>query len=129
MKAQTYLLISIPICLTLALVATSASYFYTTEETLVVDVGILYRGWPLYWMTESWSYWGRPPHGRYFAFQPLNFSIDVAFWMAVFQTSVLLYVYLTKRAQKREKENFQINLSHFGTLPRPLPEGLPVVLG
>ena len=97
MRTQTFLLISIPVCLVLALVATSVSYFYF-ERSFFIDGSVLYRGWPLCWMIELWKLGGRPPHGRISMFQPLNFAIDVAFWMIVFQTSVLLYVYLRKHA-------------------------------
>jgi hypothetical protein len=99
MKAQTFLLISIPICLILALIATSASYFYYTIEPFIVEAHVAYRGWPLYWMIDPSSYYRRPPYNLTSMFQPLNFSLDVAFWMTIFQTSVLLYAYLRKRAQ------------------------------
>jgi hypothetical protein len=95
MKAQMLLLISITVSLVLSLVTTVASYFYYTEP-FVVDARILYKGWPLHWLTESWSYWRPPPYPHRISFQPVNFLIDFVFYAIIFQVPMQLYLYLKK---------------------------------
>lgn len=98
MKAQKLLLISITVSLAISLVTTLASYFYYTEP-FIVDACILYRGWPLHWLTESWSLWGPPPYPRHVAFQVLNFFIDFVFYSIMFQIPMQLYIF-SKEARK-----------------------------
>ena len=93
MKARIFLLISITVSLVLSLAATLASYFYFAEP-FILDARILYRGWPLHWVTESWSYWSPPPYPRHVTFQLLNFCIDFMFYAVIFQIPMQLYVYL-----------------------------------
>jgi hypothetical protein len=98
MKTRFLLLISITTSFVLSLVVTLVSYFYSTEP-FIVDARILYRGWPLYWMTESWSYWSPPPYPHRISFQPVNFLIDFVFYAIIFQIPMQLYLY-SKEARK-----------------------------
>jgi hypothetical protein len=100
MKTQTLLLLSITVTLVLSLVATLASYFYCTEP-FIVDARILYRGWPLYWMTESWSYWSPPPYPHRISFQPVNFLLDTVFYTIMFQMPFQLYL-CSKETRRRQ---------------------------
>jgi hypothetical protein len=103
MKTRFLLLISITVSLFLSLAATLASYFYFTEP-FIVDARILYRGWPLHWMTESWSGWSLPPYPRHVTFQLLNFFIDFVFYAIMFQVPMQAYVYSKETRKKQALE-------------------------
>jgi hypothetical protein len=100
MKTQMLLLSSITLTLVLSLIATLTSYFYYTEP-LILDARILYRGWPLYWMTESWSYWSPPPYPHRISFQPVNFLLDSVFYAIMFQIPFQLYLYSKETRRPR----------------------------
>lgn len=69
------------------MVATLVSYNFYYIDPHIVDVARLYRGWPLYWVIESWPVRAPPPYAVFTSlyFQPLNFLIDIVFWAVVFQ--------------------------------------------
>lgn len=93
-KIQTLLLISITASLVLSLVATLASYnIISHSDPRILDASRVYRGWPLHWVIESWSFWSPPPYPHYFTFQPVNFLIDFVFYAIVFQIPMQLYLY------------------------------------
>jgi len=99
-KIQTLLLISITASFVLSLVATLASYnIINPSDPRILDVGWLYRGWPLHWMIESWSFWSPPPYPHRFTFQPVNFLVDFIFYAIVFQIPMQIYMY-SKEARK-----------------------------
>ena len=99
MKIQTLLLISVTASFVLSLVATLASYnVVSPSDLIIVGGGSVYRGWPLYWMIESWSFWGRPLYPHYFTFQPVNFLVDFIFYAIAFQIPMLIYIYSKKIA-------------------------------
>lgn len=98
MKTRFLLLISIIVSLLVSLAAALASYFYFSEP-FIVDARIIYRGWPLHWMTESWSGWSPPPYTRHVTFQLLNFFIDFVFYAIMFQVPMQAYVH-SKEARK-----------------------------
>ena len=104
-KIQTLLLISITASFVLSLVAALASYnVVSPSDLIIVGGGLVYRGWPLYWMIESWSFWGRPLYLHYFTFQPVNFLVDCVFYAIVFQIPMLIYMY-SKKARKLSVRN------------------------
>jgi hypothetical protein len=83
LTAQKIVLIIALSCLTFSLTATLGTYnFYYSPDTL--DVKFVYRGFPLYWILESWSFWTMPPTYS-LNFVSLNFLIDTLFWALVFQ--------------------------------------------
>jgi hypothetical protein len=104
-KIQTLLLISITASFVLSLVATLASYNVVSQpDSRILDAGWAYRGWPLHWMKESWSFWSPPPYTPHFAFQPVNFLVDFIFYAIVFQIPMLIYIY-SKKARKLSVRN------------------------
>jgi hypothetical protein len=79
---KTLLIIALS-CLTFSLTATLGTYnFYYSPAT--VDVKFVYRGFPVCWVVESWSFWTMPPTYS-LGFVSLNFLIDMFFWTVVFQ--------------------------------------------
>ncbi len=104
-KTQTLLLISVTASFVLSLVATLASYYVISyPDLIIVGGGWLYRGWPLHWMIESWSFWGRPLYHHYFTFQPVNFLVDFVFYAIVFLLPMLIYLY-SKKVRKLSVRN------------------------
>jgi hypothetical protein len=81
-----------------------ASYNVSYEEPNIVDATFVYRGWPLYWAIESWSYWSPPPYPRHVAFQLLNFFIDFVFYAIMFQVPMQVYVYSKENRKKQALE-------------------------
>jgi hypothetical protein len=101
-KTQTIWLISITASFALSLVITLATYNVITYPTdIILDAGWVHRGWPLYWMIESWSFWSPPLYPHHFTFQPMNFLVDIIFYTIVFQIPILIYM-LSRRRQKTE---------------------------
>lgn len=98
MKAKMLLLIDITAFLVLSLIVTFASYFYYVKP-FTVDVEFTYRGWPLCWMIESWSFWSQPPYSHHVSFQLLNFLADFIFYAIIFQVPMQLYLY-SKEARR-----------------------------
>ena len=93
MKAPRFLLIIILVCLVLSLAATLATYYIYYLASDVIDAAFLYRGWPLHWIVESWSWWSPYEYPHIFHLQPVNLLIDIVFWAVVFQlpsTTLLL---------------------------------------
>jgi hypothetical protein len=86
-----FLLASVLVSTVLSWIVTFASYLYYTKP-FTVDAEFIYRGWPLCWMTESWSYWSQPPY-YHVSFQLVNILIDFVFYAVVFQIPMQLYVY------------------------------------
>jgi len=101
LKAQRLLPLFIIICVVLSLAITLASYYFYYEDLRIFDASFRYRGWPLYWMVESWSTWGRSPQYHIFQFQPLNFLIDNIFWAVVFQLPSTTMLLLRKHKAKQ----------------------------
>lgn len=105
-KIQTLLLISITASLVLSLVATLASYnVINRSDSRILDAGWVNRGWPLYWMIESWSFWSPPPYPHHFAFQPANFLVDFVFYAVVFQIPMQIYMYSREARKSSAKDN------------------------
>jgi len=112
-KIQTILLVSIAASFVLSLVATLASYYIISPSApRILDAALVYRGWPLHWILESWSYWSPPPYPHHFTFQPVNFLIDFAFYAVVFQVPMQLFLYL-KEARKSQIKK-QLNKGRLG---------------
>ena len=91
------------VCFLLSLAVTLATYNIYYLDPHIVDAAFVYRGWPLYWTVESWSYWGNPPYPHTFQLQPLNLLIDIVFWAVVFQlpsTTLLLL-----KGSKKDKQS------------------------
>jgi hypothetical protein len=105
LTAKSFQLIVVFLCLVLSLVATLASYNLYYTDSRIVDASLVYRGWPLYWVVELWSWWSPPQYPHTFQFQPLNFLIDIVFWAVVFQlpSATLL---LLKEAKKHDGVEF-----------------------
>jgi len=101
LKAHKFLLISIIACFVLSLILTLASYNVSYEEPNIVDAAFVYRGWPLYWTIESWSYWSPPPYPHRISFQPVNFLLDTVFYTIMFQMPFQLYLY-SKETRRRQ---------------------------
>ena len=91
-------IIVVLVCLVLSLAVTLTSYNFSYMKPDIVDAAFVYRGWPLCWMIESWSYWSPPPYPHTFDFQPVNFLLDFVFWAVVFSTPIA--VVLLKKAVK-----------------------------
>jgi hypothetical protein len=85
----------------LSLVVSLASYYFYCAEPWIVDAAFLYRGWPLYWVIESWGYWGPPPYSHTFNLNAVNFLTDFAFWAFVFQVPMQCCCYLAKAKKQR----------------------------
>jgi hypothetical protein len=99
-KTQTLLWMSITVSFALSLIVTLLSYYIVSpSDPRILDAAWVNRGWPLYWMDESWSYWSLPPYPHHFVFQTVNFLMDFAFYAIVFQVPTQLYLYL-KEARK-----------------------------
>jgi len=96
LKAPRILLIVVFICLFLSLAATLASYNFYYADLRIVDASRVYRGWPLYWVVESWSWWSPPEYAHFFRFEPVNFVIDIGFWAVVFQLPSAILLLLRK---------------------------------
>lgn len=86
----------------LSLAVTLASYNFSYIEPNTVDATFVYRGWPLYWMIESWSYWSPPPYPHTFDFQLLNFLVDLVFWLVVFTVPSATLLLFKKKSRKNE---------------------------
>jgi len=100
------LLISVAIFTVLSCITTLASYFYYTKP-FTLDAEFVYRGWPLCWMTEPWSYWTGPPYPHQVSFQTTNFMIDFVFYAIAFQIPSQLYLYSREvRKQKVVGQQF-----------------------
>jgi len=100
MRAQMLLLIGITVFLVLSLIVTFASYFYYVKP-FTVDAEFIYRGWPLCWIIESWSYWSQPPYPYHISFQPMNFLADFIFYAIIFQVPMQLYLYWHNKNMNR----------------------------
>jgi hypothetical protein len=105
-KTQALLLISITASFVLSLVATFASYnvISSPNEIKTPETGWVYRGWPLYWMIDSWFVWGLSPYLHHFTFQPVNFLVDFVFYAIVFLIPMLIYMY-SREARKSSVRN------------------------
>jgi hypothetical protein len=82
-----------------ASLATFLSYFYAVAP-ITLDAGSTERGWPLAWVTEWWSSWTVPPSSGS-VFDPIAFSLDFLFWLAV----LLVPVFLCIRRIGRHSQN------------------------
>jgi len=108
LSQKRFLLILILASLTLSLTATLASYYYHYKDPRpILDASFAYRGWPVYWLVESISYWSPPPYHMTLEFKPANFIIDFIFYTIAFQlpSTILILVKETKR-------NSAIGLTH-----------------
>ena len=104
------LLMSVAAFTVMSCITTFTSYFYYTKP-LTLDAEFVYRGWPLCWMTESWSYWTGPPYPHQVSFQLTNFIIDFVFYAIVFQVPSQLYLYSRESENKRwQTSNLDENL-------------------
>lgn len=74
----------------IASLATFLSYFYAFAP-FTLDAGSTERGWPLAWVTEWWSSWTMPPSSGSI-FDPVAFSLDFLFWLAVLLVPVSLCI-------------------------------------
>jgi hypothetical protein len=105
-KTQTLWLISITASFALSLVATLATYNVISHpDEIILDAGWMHRGWPLYWMKESWSYWSPPPYTPHFTFQPVNFLVDFIFYAIIFQTPIQIYMYSREARKSSLRDN------------------------
>lgn len=86
-----------------------ASYNVIYEEQNIVDAAFVYRGWPLYWAVESWSYWSPPPYPYRTSFQLVNFLIDSVFYAVVTQIPIQL-IALLRRSKKITDSNVSQSL-------------------
>jgi hypothetical protein len=101
-KTQTLILISITASLVLSIVITLATYNVISYPTdIILDAAWNHRGWPLYWMIESWSFWSPPPYPHHFTFQPMNFLVDIIFYTIISQIPIQIYMH-SRRRQKTE---------------------------
>jgi hypothetical protein len=91
------ILSSVLVSASISLILTFASYFCYIQP-FTVDASFLYRGWPLYWMTESWTLWNPPPEPYRVSFQPVNFLIDLMFYAVLIQIPMQLYL----RSRRKE---------------------------
>jgi hypothetical protein len=101
LNTRRFLLASIIACFALSLILTLASYNVIHEEHNIVDAAFVYRGRPLYWAIESWSYWIVPPYPHHVTFQLLNFFADFVFYAIMFQVPMQAYLY-SKEARKKQ---------------------------
>jgi hypothetical protein len=103
-RTRKFLLMSV-LLLFCSLAATLESvYFSYYVESNVVDLRILHRGWPLYWVVESIPLWDySPPASRAILhyIQPMNFLVDIIFWLILFQLPSILYSYLREAKNAR----------------------------
>jgi hypothetical protein len=105
-KTQTLWLISITAFFALSLVATLASYNVVSyPDQIILDAGWVHRGWPLYWMIESWSFWSPSPYTPHFTFQPVNFLIDFIFYAIIFQIPMQIYMYSREARRSSARNN------------------------
>jgi len=84
----------------LSLAATLASYNFSYADPRIVDASFVYRGWPLHWVVESWSWWSPPEYPHSFHFEPLNFLVDIVFWAVVFQLPTVTLLLLKGSPKK-----------------------------
>jgi len=104
LKSQRLLLMVVFVFMFLSLAATLASYNFSYADPRIVDASFVYRGWPLHWVVESWSWWSPPEHPHSFHFEPLNFLVDNVFWAVVFQLPTVTLL-LLKGSPKKHNPN------------------------
>ena len=105
MKTQTLWLITITTSIALSLVATLATYNVTSYPTdIIIGAALMYRGWPLHWMIESWTFWGPPTH-LHSTFQPVNFLVDLIFYAIIFQIPMQIYMHLKEARKPNTRSN------------------------
>lgn len=100
LKAVELYLMLVIVCMSLSLIVTSATGFYSYESPFLSGIHV-YRGWPLAWSVEQIGGGGfinpnYPPSAPLFDFQALNFLIDLVLWMTIFLLPSSLYLYRTR---------------------------------
>ena len=96
-----HLILAITCGILFSFAVTSATYFYSFEHDLFNGGIQIYRGWPWPWSMERIGGVGvidplLPSSAPYFAFQALNFLIDLVLWMTISLLPSSLYLYRTK---------------------------------
>jgi len=105
-KTKTLILTAITTSLALSLLTTLATYnVISHSDQRILDAAWIDRGWPLYWMKESWSYWSPPPYTIHFTFEPANFLIDFIFYAITFQIPMQIYIYLKEARKSKARSN------------------------
>jgi len=93
--------------LTISLATTLASYYHCYKDPHILDASFTYRGWPLYWLIESISFWSPPPYPVTLEFKPTNFFIDFIFYAIVFQLPSIILI-LIREAKINSTESTKL---------------------
>mgnify|MGYP007084779835 CR=1 FL=1 len=108
LKAQRFLLIVTLVCLVISLASTLATYRIYYSDPHIVDAAFVYRGWPLHWIVESWSWWSPYKYPHAFHLQPVNLLIDIVFWAVVFQIPSATLLLLKESRKDKHSESSSI---------------------
>ena len=76
----------------LGTIITIATYLYRVKP-FIVDVSIIYHGFPAYWLRESYG-WGGPPYRLYIQWGGL--LLDIVFWSIIAFIIIVMIKVLVK---------------------------------
>ena len=90
----------------LGTIITLATYLYQVKP-FIMDVSIIYHGFPAYWLQEAYG-WGGPPYRSYIQWGEL--LLDIVFWSIIGFIGIAVYSRAKKLKNKSKRQNEKTNI-------------------